>query len=311
MESKTKVSLNPTGITNIGDPFILFHQGTYYLYATSFIDGFYVWTSKDLQSWSKPTIAYQKNNGSFGNSDFWAPEVIYHQGRFIMHYSARMAANQSLRIGVAVSDHPLGPFIDVYDQQPMFDLGYAVIDGHVFIDHGVRYFYFSRDCSEYVVEGRHESHLYVATLTEDFTALTSEPKPMLKPEQTWETITGEWRWNEGPFVTKHNDTFYLMYSSGFYASSTYGIGYATSKSPLGPFTKAAENPILKTIPSVISGPGHNCLFLGHDQQLYSAYHVHTYYEQPSHDRQVFIDRVHFHQNKLSIEGPTIRLPKIS
>jgi beta-xylosidase len=102
-----------------------------------------------------------------------------------------------------------------------------------------------------------------------------------------------------------------MYSSGFYASSTYAIGYATSKSPLGPYKKAAENPILKTIPSIISGPGHNCLFLGHDQQLYSAYHVHTYYEQPSHDRQVFIDRVHFHQNKLSIEGPTIRLPKIS
>jgi hypothetical protein len=37
--------------------------------------------------------------------------------------------------------------------------------------------------------------------------------------------------------------------------------------------------------------------------------INTHYEQPSHDRQVFIDRVHFHQNKLSIEGPTIRFPK--
>jgi len=307
MIKPTLPSLNPVGITNIGDPFILYHQGVYYLYATSFVPGFYVWTSTDLVTWSSPKLAYAHGSRSFGSSDFWAPEVVYHQGEFTMHYSARHAQSKSLRIGVAKSPSPLGPFVDVSEQQPMFDLGYAVIDGHVFFDKGTPYFYYARDCSEYVVEGRHESHIYVTTLDPTLTKLTSPPTLVMKPEQTWETITGDWRWNEGPFMTKHGDLYYLMYSSGFYASNTYAIGYATSLSPLGPFKKANENPILKTVPEKISGPGHNCLFVGHDNALYAAYHVHTHYHQPSADRQVFIDRVHFQNQQLAIQGPTMRL----
>lgn len=299
-------SFNPIGISNIGDPFVLFHKGVYYLYATSFIQGFYVWTSTDLLTWSTPQLAYTHSNRSFGDSDYWAPEVVYHQGEFTMHYSARHTTSKSLRIGVAKSLSPLGPFVDVDSQQPMFDLGYAVIDGHVFFDQGIPYFYFSRDCSEYVVDGRHESHIYVSTLDASLTKLLSEPTLVLKPEQPWETITGDWRWNEGPFVIKHGSLYYLMYSSGFYAASTYAIGYATSVSPLGPFKKANENPILKTVPEKISGPGHNCLFVGHDQALYAAYHVHTHYHEPSANRQVFIDRVHFENELLVIQGPTMR-----
>lgn len=309
MNKNKQDSLNPVGITNIGDPFILFHQGVYYLYATSFVAGFYVWTSKDLKHWSQPQMAYQMGASSFGKRDYWAPEVVYHHGKFVMHYSARDKDSESLRIGVAISESPLGPFVDVFPGKPMFDLGFAVIDGHVFFDQGIPYFYFSRDCSEYLYEGRHESHIYVCTLNEDLTKLATTPQCVLKPEQPWETITGEWRWNEGPFVTKNEGIYYLMYSSGFYASNTYAIGYATSSSPLGPFVKAAENPILKTVPNQISGPGHNCLFKGLDQSIYAAYHVHTHYHQPSENRQVFIDRVQFQQQKLMIVGPTMRLNK--
>lgn len=291
----------PLGVSNIGDPFILLYQKTYYLYATSFIDGFYVWTSKDLISWSPPSIAYAMGDRSFGQSDYWAPEVVNHQGIFIMHYSSRDPYTKSLRIGVATSLSPLGPFIDVFDKQPMFDFGYAVIDGHVFIDDHQYYFYYSRDCSEYIVDGRHESHIYVAKLDPSLTRLTSEPTLVLKPEQSWETVTGEWRWNEGPFVIKVDALYYLMFSSGFYASDTYALGYATSTSPFGPFQKALENPILKTTLPTLSGPGHNCVFYSQSQQWLCAYHGHTFIDQPSSNRQLFIDRLIIDNSKIILQ----------
>lgn len=297
---------NPIGITNIGDPFVLKHENKYYLYATSFIDGFNCYISEDLINWSQPIKVYEKNERSFGYKDFWAPEVIYQNSKFIMHYTARWHKNDSLRIGVALSDSPLGPFIDIFDQLPMFDDGYAVIDGHVFIDDdGKRYFYYDRDCSEHVYLGKNESHIYVTELDDTFTTRMTKPQMIMKPEQSWETVTGDWRWNEGPFMLKRNGIYYLMYSAGFYASDTYSIGYATSKHPLGPFIKASENPILKTIKDKVSGPGHNSVVLGNDGNMYCVYHVHTFYHKPSQNRQVFIDRIYFNHDKLIIEGPTI------
>ena len=44
-------------------------------------------------------------------------------------------------------------------------------------------------------------------------------------------------------MLKHKGTYYLMYSGTGADSPNYGIGYATSKSPTGPFVKYAGNPI--------------------------------------------------------------------
>ena len=44
-------------------------------------------------------------------------------------------------------------------------------------------------------------------------------------------------------MLKHNGTYYLMYSGSGANGPEYAIGYATSESPLGPFTKFAGNPI--------------------------------------------------------------------
>ncbi len=297
---------NPIGIQNIGDPYILKYQNKYYLYATSFIEGFYCWVSDDLIHWSQPKEVYVKNERSFGYKDFWAPEVVYYNDEFYMHYTARWKKNDSLRIGVAKSKSPLGPFVDVFNQLPMFDDGYAVIDGHVFFDDdGKIYFYYDRDCSEYVYQGNHESHIYVTELDSSLTKRITEPILVCKPEQAWELKTGSWRWNEGPFVIKKDNIYYLMYSSGFYAAKSYSIGYATSNHPIGPFVKAKENPILETIEGKISGPGHNSIIMGPDNQLYCVYHVHTDYNHPSENRQVFMDKIFISHGKLFIEGPTL------
>lgn len=299
---------NPLLIKHIGDPFVLrAPYGTYYCYATSAQDGFKAWTSDDLVHWTDMGYVYQRKADSWGESDFWAPEVVLHHGKYFMHYSARWSKNQSLRLGVAVADSPAGPFVDLFNH-PMFDFGYAAIDGHVFFDEdGRTYFYYARDCSENIVDGRHESHLYVAELDDDLVSFKGEPGLITRPEQDWELHSGpEWLWNEGPFVLKHKSRCYLMYSANFYAGRNYSVGYAVAECPTGPFVKAGHNPVLSSTDPEISGPGHNSVTTSPDgRERFIVYHIHTDPRHPSGDRQVCIDRMGFREDgTLYVTGPT-------
>ena len=88
---------NPMPIKNIGDPFVLREPGgKYYCYATSAPDGFKAWSSADLVHWKDIGYVYQRQEAAWGESDFWAPEVVRYGGKYLMHYSARWSKNQSL-----------------------------------------------------------------------------------------------------------------------------------------------------------------------------------------------------------------------
>ena len=72
-------------------------------------------------------------------------------------------------------------------------------------------------------------------------------------------------------MLKRNGTYYLMYSGTGADSPDYGIGYATSTSPVGPFTKYGGNPIAHRGGNVL-GPGHHCVIEGPDGRLWLVYH---------------------------------------
>jgi xylan 1,4-beta-xylosidase len=96
-----------------------------------------------------------------------------------------------------------------------------------------------------------------------------EAKEMLHPTEPWERKHGQV--TEGPWMVKHDGTYYLMYSGSGAAGPDYGIGYATSKSPLGPFVKYAGNPIAHRGNGVF-GPGHHCVVEGPHGGLWMLYH---------------------------------------
>jgi GH43 family beta-xylosidase len=300
---------NPLGVTNIGDPFII--KGTdekYYCYATSSHLGFKVWSSSDLTNWQEEGLAYTAGSNSFGKSEYWAPEVVEYEGKYYMYYTARWKENDSLRIGVAISDTLTGPFEDV-SNKPMFDFGYAAIDGNVLIDDdGRKYFYYSRDCSENIVDGRHESHIYAAELNDDMVSLKGEAVQLTEPDQDWEKAADEgYYWNEGPVVFRKNNLYYLMYSTNFFASKAYSVGYATSTSPLGPFKKYENNPVLSAEVPGVSGPGHNNIFISPDgKEMFTVYHTHTNPAEGGGNRQLNIDRMGFREDgSIYVNGPTV------
>ena len=286
-----------TDITYIGDPQILYHDGKYYCYVTNtdhYSDGFAVLESTDLVNWGDKITCLHESN-TWGVSHFWAPEVVYHGGKFVMHYTAKSEKLNSLRIGVAVSDSPTGPFVDVHGE-PMFDFGYAAIDGSVLRTDEGNYLYFSRDCSENLVNGVHTSEIYCVQLSHDLTKTVGEATLMTTPSEEYEKKSLSLKiptlWNEGPTVIKHGDEFVMNYSANCYATNDYSICLAVSKSPLGPWVKPASNPVLSCNADLF-GAGHNAFFEGAEGRLMTAFHIQTDPGHPSGNRRVVIGEVVF------------------
>ncbi len=280
-----------TNVKGIGDPFVVNDGKQYYMYATSFeVEGFRVWRSQDLKNWECLGVCLDLQD-SWTTENYWAPEVMYHEGRYLMYYTARRKADMSLRIGVAVADCPEGPFTDVYGG-PMFDFGYAAIDAHVFIDEdGKPYFYYSKDCSEnYAPDGGRISEICVCEMTEDLLGLVGEPITLFGPSEDYDSmVVGDQSWNEGPYILKKDGEYYMTYSANFYASRDYCTCLAIAKSPMGPFVKTGK-PIMthKDVQSDFSGPGHNAFFTDKEGNLMNAFHIHTHEEAPSQDRKACI-----------------------
>ena len=276
------------------DPFILHaSDGRYYLYCTSEDgSGFPVRSSEDLIHWTEHGPALRAKDSRWANDTFWAPECYELGGKYVLLYSANWKDNptqalENYRIGAAVADTPVGPFTEVSDR-PVFDPGYPIIDANLYRENGRYYLYYSRCCYEHSVDGLEESWIYGVELKPDFSGIIGEPVLLLRPEQPWEgrsaAATGR-RWNEGSFLMKAGDRYLMTYSGNYFGGPDYAVGYAVGQSPLGPFVKAAENPILERYGDV-TGTGHSCMLHSPEGELLICYHGRT--EKTGQDRVGFI-----------------------
>ena len=308
-------------------------------------NGFAAWSSADLVHWENEGQVFHAGNPN-GWSDstaawggaYWAPEVYAYKGKYWMFYSAQWKENpgkelEHFRIGVAVADSPTGPFTDVM-QRPVFDPGYPIIDANVFFDdNGKIYLYYSRCCYKHAVDSEvadwarkqgwfqeiEESWVYGVELKGDFSGVIGEPVLLLRPPVKMDDKQAEWesrsvtskevnrRWTEGSVTFKNGGTYYMMYSANYFGGKNYAVGYATAKSPLGPFTKAANNPVLqKNVEKggIVTGTGHNSIAWSPDgKEMLCVYHART--SATGDKRVVFIDRMRILKNgKLVVEGPT-------
>lgn len=332
---------NPLPV-KFGDPYVLLaSDGRYYMYGTGAgaVDGFCAYSSDNLIDWKAEGQVYRGNiPGSWATANFWAPEVYERNGKYYMFFSADWKENptnelENFRIGIAVSDKPTGPFREMSDR-PLFDPGYPAIDGNLFEDSDGRlYLYYSRCCYKHPVESEvatwardkglfkdiEESWIYAVELKSDLSGTIGEPALIIRPPLTYEDPQAEWesrsvtsgevnrRWTEGSYTFKKGDTYYMMYSANYFGGKNYAVGYATSKQPLGPFVKSANNPVLeKNVEKggIVTGTGHNSVTYSKDgKQMYCVYHGRT--QKTGEERVVFIDKMGVdEEGRLYVEGPT-------
>lgn len=233
------------GTMGIGDPTVIFHEGKYYLYPTGDNHGYDVYISSDLFHWKKGPRVFRSDEPGV-----WAPDVLFNPAdrKFYLYYTVNR------RVGVAAADRPDGTFID---QSPLVE---NAIDANMFLNDNGRYYLYYVQYPDFTI--------YVQPM-ENAVRKMGEPLEVIQPDEAWEKngqpIT------EAPWMLKHGGTYYLLYSGGGADTRYYAIGYATAKSPLGPFTKYAGNPIVKEGNGVF-GPGHCSVIKTPDGKFWIIYH---------------------------------------
>lgn len=260
-----KISQPQTDTIYFADPTIFLDKGTYYLYGTSSEQGFLVYQSKNLKNWIGPA---GKTNGfalakgdAYGSKGFWAPQVFKIGNIYYMAYTA------DEHIAIAQSDSPLGPFKQK-EIKALSGVG-KQIDPFVFRDtDGKFYLYHVR-----LMEG---NRIFVARMKDDLSdILPGTVKECITATQDWEnTAKTNWPVTEGPTVVKKEGLYYLLYSANDFRNPDYAVGYATSKSPFGPWKKSDKNPIISKNLLKINGTGHGDLFTDQKGNMHYVFHTH-------------------------------------
>ena len=311
------------------DPMVLDVGGTHSNYFAFSTGGrFPVLSSRDLVSWQAVGTAMTARPAwavASGDYNPWAPSVIERPGPcpgetgmrcFVLFYVSRHAtlSPPTNCIGVATSARPEGPYADLgpledesgsrdASGRPVGcgdDRGYSNIDPAPFVDSDGRAFLYLSTTHACLPACSPVREISVLGLTPDLLLANTARQPLFSADSGgWEQAP----WApvvENPWAVKRGDRYFLLYSGGSYLGP-YGMGYATSTSPTGPFTKAAENPILRESPPVLS-PGGGSLATGPRGGDWLVYHGREgARDQP---RQLRIDPVTFTESTVSMAGPT-------
>lgn len=113
----------------------------------SSMDGYHVFSTNDLKNWTDHGEVLHSRDVPWGHKEggfMWAPDAHYKDGKYYFYFphkedSDQPASQSPWRTGVAVSDHPSGPFIP----EPNYIQGTQGTDPAVFIDDdGQAYIFF-------------------------------------------------------------------------------------------------------------------------------------------------------------------------
>lgn len=284
------------------DPEILYSNktGKYYIYSTT--DGkpgwggykYYVYSSSDLKEWKNEGVVLDAKSDqiSWANGNLWAPaaiEVKQKDGnyKYFLYYSANPKEKGGKKMGVAVADSPVGPFVDfgkpIVEKSPV---GWGQqIDVDVFIDPVSR--------KPYLYWGN--GYMAGAELEPGMTQVKNETITVMTPKGG---SLRDYAYREAPYVFYRNGLYYFMWSVDDTGAANYHVAYGTSKSPLGPIEVAKDPIVLIQDPQhEIYGTAHNSVIQkpGTDE-WYIVYHrINKDYihHQPGVHREVCIDKMEF------------------
>jgi hypothetical protein len=190
----------------------------------------------------------------WASRQMWAPDAASKDGKYYLYFPAKRA-DGIFQIGVAIGDHPAGPFVP----EPQAIEGSYSIDPAVYEDDGSHYIYFGGiwggQLQKYRDNQYSETHdepgpdepallPRVARLTDDMKQFAEAPRAIVILDQDGKPLlAGDHarRYFEAPWLHKYRGKYYFSYSTG----DTHLLCYATGDSPYGPFTY--QGPIMTPV----------------------------------------------------------------
>lgn len=285
------------------DPEILYSEKTrkYYLYPTT--DGQRNWINHDAKVFSSDNLKNWQYEGvvfdlatqcPWANERLWAPCIIEKKvGKKKYKYYYYYTANGN--IGVAVANHPTGPFKDalgkpLLSEKPQGEKGGQVIDPDVFQDPqtGKYYLYWGN------------GFLAVSELGDDMASIKNTHVLIHRSEKS------KYQYNEGTYVFYRNGKYYFTWSENDTRSALYRVRYLISDSATalvsdGKPAMPQKQILLQQNPALgIYGTGHHAVLQkpGTDEWLI-VYHRFARPEaikmgwDAGYNREVCIDKLEF------------------
>lgn len=272
-------------------PQVLVDGGRYYAVATN-EDGnnLPAMHSEDLRTWVPrdplPDYALYRNWSRFNDAlpqpaswaatrwkdgarryGVWAPAIAKMGGRYVAAYAAVVSwKKMRLCISLAYADHPEGKYTDTSSEPIVCSSDpRGSIDPDLIVVGGRNYLIWKNAG----VKGSSPTTVWIRELNADATAFApgSAASQLLRTSQSWEGNVVE-----APDMIRYAGRFYLFYSGNSYTTRSYATGYAVCKSVLGPCTRPASKPLLRTN-KVVVGPGGAAPFQDLDGRLRLAYHA--------------------------------------
>lgn len=232
-----------------------------------------IFSSTDMVNWKEHTPVPVKETFDWAVDDAWASQVIERNGKFYWYVTVSHKEIHGKAIGVAVADHPAGPWKDAIgkalitnDMTTDTQISWDDIDPSVYIDdNGQAYLFWGNTKCKYV------------KLKENMTEMEGPIKRIDLPFFT-----------EAPWIHKHKGWYYLSYAYQFPEK----IAYAMSRNIEGPYEfKGILNEVAGN-----SNTNHQAI-IEYKGKWYFIYHngvIPT--DGGSFRRSVCIDYLHYHKD---------------
>ncbi|MEU4484429.1 family 43 glycosylhydrolase [Streptomyces purpurascens] len=270
---------NPLKSAKGADPWLTYHDGDYYLITTTFTGILAMRKSPTLAGLATaPSVQVWSDTTASRNTNIWAPELHFLNGRWYLYYSAG-------RSGVACCDSQRTHVLESAGSDPMGPYTYKgsltgsnltpggwLIDASVLQANGRLYLVGSG-----FVNGGTQS-LVIAPMSNPYTLASSAFTVVSSPTLSWERSGSPV--NEAPEPLYRNGRTFLTYSASSCQTADYKLGLLelTGTDPLAPasWTKK-QSPVLQRDDAAgVYGPGHNGFFTSPDgTENWIVYHANS------------------------------------
>lgn len=272
--SKT-VYENPVFEPVLADPSLIRSEdGTFYVYGTEddWGDGkgsrlIPILRSDDLIEWEVVGDAFTRKPDWKLEGGLWAPDIVYHEGKYLLYYAFSTWGDEDPGIGVATADDPAGPF---EDQGPLF------LSSEIGVTNSIDPMFYVDDGTPYLFWGSFHG-IYGIQLSDDGLKTAGEKFP----------VAGDAF--EAPYLVKRDGYYYLFLSLGSCCEgefSSYHVAVGRSEQIEGPYLDQNGDDLMGSTGTLVLvgdedaekekrfvGPGHNAIVTDDAGTDWIVYHA--------------------------------------